>query len=305
MSYGDPRYGNQYDNRGGNGMGLLVRLIPILIGLGAIGLTMVRGCQQGPFGRVQIVGMQPAQESKLGLRAFDEVLQNAHVIQRGPVVDAVTAVTKRLIDAAKTSSEFQQLVGTPIPDFDWELKVVDDKQVNAFCLPGGKIVVYTAILPVAETDAGLATVIGHEISHALAHHGAERMAQQQMVQIGMTSASASMGDMDPGKRQQLLSVLNAGAKFGILSYSRKHETEADHMGLLLMAAAGYDPNETIRFWKRMTEATGGGQQPPEFMSTHPNHQTRIQDLTRWIPDAMPLYENSPYKSETKVLPELR
>ena len=101
------------------------------------------------------------------------------------------------------------------PKFHWELEVVEDPQVNAFCLPGGKIVVYTAILPVAETDAGLATVIGHEISHALAHHGAERMAQQQMVKIGLTSASASMGDMDPNNRQQLLSVLNAGAKFGI------------------------------------------------------------------------------------------
>ncbi len=303
MSYSDPRY----DNRRGNGMGIsiAVRMIPILIGLATIGFTMVRGCQQGPFGRVQIVAIQPEQEAKLGLQAFQEALSNAHVIKHGPVVDAVRAVTKRLIKAATENPEFQQLIGTPIPHFTWELEVVDDQQVNAFCLPGGKIVVYTAILPVAETDAGLATVIGHEISHALAHHGAERMAQQQMVQVGLTSAGASMGDMDPGRRQQLLSVLNAGAKFGILSYSRKHESEADHMGLLLMAAAGYDPNETIRFWKRMSEATSGGQAPPEFMSTHPNHETRIADLTRWIPDAMPLYENSPTKSETHVLPELR
>lgn len=110
--------------------------------------------------------------------------------------------------------------------------------------------------------------------------------------------------MDPVRRQQLLSVLNAGAKFGILSYSRKHESEADHMELL-MAAAGYDPNETIRFWERMTEATGGGQAPPEFMSTHPNHKTRIHDLTSWIPSAMPLYENSPNKSDTQILPGVR
>lgn len=304
MSYGDPRYGNQYGNDGGPGIGWAVRFIPILIGLAAIGFTMVRGCQQGPFGRVQIVGMDPAQESKLGLQAFQETLSQAHVINRGPVVEAVTRVTKRLIKATE-NSDFQALIGTPIPKFDWDLKVVDDRQVNAFCLPGGKIVVYTGILPVAETDAGLATVIGHEISHALAHHGAERMAQQQMVQIGMTSAGASMGDMDPRKRQQLLSVLNAGAQFGILSYSRKHESEADHMGLLLMAAAGYDPTETIRFWQRMTEATANAQSPPEFMSTHPNHQTRIHDLKRWIPDAMPLYQHSAMRSETEVLPEFR
>lgn len=303
MSYGDPRYGYQRGNR--IGPELFVRLIPILIGVAAIGMTMVRGCQQGPFGRVQIVGMKPDQEAQLGMQAFRETLSNARVIRGGAAVQAVKQVTDRLIKATETP-EFQKMIGTPIPQFKWQLEVVDDKQVNAFCLPGGKIVVYTAILPVAETDAGLATVIGHEISHALAHHGAERMAQQQMVQIGLSSAGASMGDMDPGRRQQLLSVLNAGAQFGILSYSRKHETEADHMGLLLMAAAGYDPKETVKFWHRMTEATSGsGEAPPEFMSTHPNHQTRINDLKRWIPDAMPLYEHSEFRSETQVLPSIR
>ncbi|WP_373652532.1 M48 family metallopeptidase [Schlesneria sp. DSM 10557] len=302
MSFGGPRYPRRSSRGNDLQIGLLVRMIPIIFGVCAVGFTMVRGCQQGPFGRVQVVAMNPAQEAKLGLQAFREVLSDAQVVRQGPAASKVREIAERLIEATSNES-FQKLVGTPIPDFDWQLEVVHDRQVNAFCLPGGKIVVYTAILPVAETDAGLATVVGHEIAHALAHHGAERMAQQQMVQIGLVSASASMGDMDASRRQQLLSVLNAGAKFGILSYSRKHESEADHMGLLLMAAAGYDPKESIRFWERMTATTGGGQAPPEFMSTHPNHQTRIRDLTRWMPEAEALYQRSPLKSRTEVLPE--
>ena len=295
-------YGNQGDYRQnrGPGINLGARMIPIVIGLIAIGVTMARGCQQGPFGRAQVVAINTQQEAQLGLQAFQEVLSDARVVKRGPTVEAVREIAERLIRATK-SPEFQRQIGTKIPAFEWELEVVDDKQVNAFCLPGGKMVVYTAILPVAETDAGLATVVGHEISHALAHHGAERMAHSQLANIGITAAGVSMGDMDPGQRNGLMSVLNAGAKFGILGYSRSHESEADHMGLLLMAAAGYDPRESIRFWERMSSASGGGA-PPEFMSTHPSHGTRIRDLTNWIPEALPLYERSESKSGTRVLP---
>ena len=294
MSYG-------YGDRGnGGGFGLGARLIPLLIGAIVIGFTMVRGCQHGPFGRTQVVAITPDQEAHLGAQAYREVLTTSRVIHGGPTVDAVRRVTDRLI-AATRNPEFQRRIGIKIPDFQWELEVVDEKQVNAFCLPGGKIVVYTAILPVAVSDAGLATVIGHEISHALGHHGSERMAQQQMANIGLFAAGASIGDMDPGKRQQVMMVLNAGTKFGILGYSRGHESEADHMGLLLMAAAGYDPREAIDFWKRMT-SVGGGAATPEFMSTHPSHGTRIHDLKSWMPEALPLYEHSPVKSRPRVLP---
>ena len=143
------------------------------------------------------------------------------------------------------------------------------------------------------TAAGLATVMGHEISHALAHHGAERMAQTQIAQVLLGGAAGSLGDMDPQQRVEVLRVLNAGAQFGILKYSRKHETEADHMGLFLMAAAGYDPHETVKFWERMQSATKGGGRTPEFMSTHPSHETRIRDLLNLIPRAEPLYRASP------------
>ncbi len=298
MSYGYG-YGRQYGD-GGGGFNLGARLIPIVIGLIAIGITMARGCQHGPFGRTQVVAMSPAQEAQLGLQAYREVLSTSRVIRGGPTVADVKEVTHRLIQAT-SSPDFQSKIGTKIPVFKWELEVVQDRQVNAFCLPGGKIVVYTGILPVAVSDAGLATVIGHEISHALAHHGAERMAQQQMANIGMTAAGASIGDMDPRRQQQIMMVLNAGAKFGILKYSRSHETEADHMGLLLMAAAGYDPRESVEFWQRMTAATSGEGAPPEFMSTHPSHGRRIYDLKKWMPEAMSLYDRSSTKSRPKVL----
>jgi predicted Zn-dependent protease len=296
MSYG---YGYG-PRRSSGGIGLGARFIPILIGLIAIGFTMARGCQMGPFGRNQVVALTPAQEAQLGLQAFQEVLSTSRVVQGGPVVADVREITQRLTNATR-SADFQRRIGIQIPQFEWELEVVDERQVNAFCLPGGKIVVYTGILPVAETDAGLATVIGHEIAHALAHHGAERMAQQQMAQIGLTAAGASISDMDPGHQQQIMMVLNAGTKFGILKYSRSHESEADHVGLLLMAAAGFDPRESVDFWQRMSQATSGAGAPPEFMSTHPSHGTRIHDLKKWMSEAMSLYDQCSTKSRTRVL----
>ncbi|MBM4077279.1 MAG: M48 family metallopeptidase, partial [Planctomycetes bacterium] len=236
MSYG--YNDDQYRRNRGPGFGLGARMVPLLIGLVVVGITMARGCQQGPFGRAQVVAIDARQEAQLGVQAFQEVLSDSNVVKRGEVVDAVNEITSRLIEATQ-NPEFQKRIGIKISEFDWDVRVVHENQVNAFCLPGGKMVVYTAILPVAESDAGLATVMGHEISHALAHHGAERMAHSKMANIGLTAAGASMGDMSASQRESILTVLNAGAKFGILGYSRSHESEADHMGLLLMAAAGY------------------------------------------------------------------
>jgi predicted Zn-dependent protease len=164
------------------------------------------------------------------------------------------------------------------------------------------MVVYTGIIPVCETETGLAVVLGHEIGHALAHHGAERMAQEKMAQVGQLAAGASLSGLDPEQQRQIMGVINAGAKFGVLlPYSRKHESEADKLGLYMMAVAGYDPREAPRFWKRM--AARGGKAPPEFASTHPGHGRRIADLERWLPEVMPLYEAAtPAKGADRPLP---
>lgn len=295
MSYGYPSQQSGPRRRGG------LKFAPILIGVAVILFMYVRGCQPGPFGRHQVVALNPQQEAALGLQAFGEVLEQADIVRRGPAAEMVKRVAQRLASATH-DPEFLALTQQQPQNFDWQVELIRSDEKNAFCLPGGKIVVYTGILPLCETDAGLATVMGHEIAHALAHHGAERMAQQQMVQVGLGAAGGSMSDMDPQRQQQLLSLLNAGAKFGILKYSRSHESEADHMGLFLMAAAGYDPRQSIHFWERMQQATGSGA-PSEFLSTHPSHDTRIHDLTAWMPEAMSLYEASQKAGRSQAIPQ--
>jgi metalloendopeptidase OMA1, mitochondrial len=280
-----------------------VRLLPILLGLLVVGFLTVKGCQEGPFGRRQHVAINAQQEAALGAQAFREVLATADVVRDGPAVAAVEGVARRLTVAA-VADPVLAAVKQKRQQFDWAVRVVRGKEVNAFCLPGGKIVVYTAILPVCETEAGLATVMGHEIAHALAHHGAERMYQQQVAQVGVLAAGASLGEMDPAQRQQIMVAINAGAQFGILKYSRNHESEADHMGLLMMASAGYDPAEAMKFWERMGAASRGRGQPPEFLSTHPSHATRIRDLTGWQSEAEPLYASSE-KQPDRRLPSVR
>jgi predicted Zn-dependent protease len=230
-------------------------------------------------GKVQRVALSTQQEESLGLQAFQQVLSSADVIQSGPAVEAVRRVSSRI--AAQT--------GPAASSFNWQVSVVNSEQVNAFCLPGGKIVVYTGIIPVAETEAGLATVIGHEVAHAVARHGAQRVFQNRLVQTALVGASFSLGDMDYGQRQTIMGLLGAGAQYGVLlPFGRDHEVEADQMGLLYMARAGYDPRESIPFWERMGRAAGGGQ-PPEFMSTHPSHGTRIQNLQAFMDRALAEY----------------
>lgn len=235
-------------------------------------------------GRAARVALSPEQEAQLGLQSYRQVLAQEDVLTGGPEVDLVTRVAQRL--AAVTGDAARQM--------DWQVSVVRSPQVNAFCLPGGKIVVYTGILPVARTEAGLATVMGHEMAHATSRHGAQRLFQSQMANTLMQGAqmSVALGDMPVDQQRTLLGAIGAGAKFGvILPFSREHESEADAVGLLYMARAGYDPRESIGFWQRMAEASQGGQ-PPEFASTHPAHDTRIENLKALMPRAIQEYEQA-------------
>ncbi len=233
-------------------------------------------------GRKSHVGLTTQQEAALGLQSYHQVLSQAQAINSGPEFEMVRRVSTRLAAATGAAGR----------DFDWQESLIQDRQANAFCLPGGKIVVYTGILPIAQNEAGLATVLGHEMAHATSRHGAQRVLQQSLTQTALTGVAVSLSDMDYGKQRAVMGALGAGAQFGVLMpFGREHESEADHIGLIYMARAGYDPHESIRFWERMEQT--GGAQPPEFLSTHPSHGHRIAQLQAWMPEAMQEYERSP------------
>jgi predicted Zn-dependent protease len=233
-------------------------------------------------GRKSHVGMSVEQEAALGFQSYRQVLSQSATINSGPELELVKRVSGRL--AAATGQAGSQ--------FDWKVSLIRDDKVNAFCLPGGKIVVYTGIISVAQNEAGLATVLGHEMAHATSRHGAQRVLQQNLAQTALTGVAVSLSDMDYDKQRVVMGALGAGTQFGVLMpFGRKHESEADQIGLMYMARAGYDPQESIRFWKRMDRA-GSGQQPPEFLSTHPSHGTRIQQLEAWMPKALEEYNRA-------------
>jgi len=234
-------------------------------------------CQTVPLtNRPQLLLIPEGTEIQLGLSSYQEILQKARVSHDPALNEQVTRVGTRIAEA------------TGRTDYQWEFRVLEDKQANAFCLPGGKVAVYTGILPITRDDAGLAAVLGHEVSHAIARHGGERLSQQLAVQGGLLAVQGALARRDGPTVQLVAAALGAGATVGVLlPWSRLQESEADHLGLIFMAKAGYHPSAARDLWVRM--ASLGGPRQPEFLSTHPAPQTRIAQIEAWIPEALQYY----------------
>ena len=242
-------------------------------------LILCVGCATAPVtGRSQFILIPESTEIALGLQSYREILGKSKLSQDQQVVAMVKKVGNRIALAANK------------PEYEWEFNLIqDDKMINAFALPGGKVAVYTGILPHTKDKDGLATVMGHEIAHALVRHGGERMTTILLAQLGQVAMNVALKDRDP----KTVAALNIG--YGIvttvgvvLPFSRNQESEADRVGLILMAKAGYDPSKAPEFWKRMA-AKKGKKSPPEFLSTHPADKRRIEQIKQWLPEAMEYY----------------
>jgi predicted Zn-dependent protease len=270
----------------------------------AVLACMLAACATNPYtNRWQLLMVPQSYETQLGAQAYQDVLRDPkmRLSTDRDEIEPVKRVASRIIEAAKHSK-----YGEEARRFQWEISVIeDDRTKNAFALPGGKIAVYTGIFSMADNESGLAAIIGHEVVHALARHGSERMSQGMLAQIGLVGASIAMQTQgfSPLTNQTAMSALGLGTQVGILlPYSRAHESEADYVGLLLAAEAGYDPREAVAVWERMQTQAGAGQ-AHEFLSTHPGHATRIQRLTEHMPEALALYEQAD-KAMVAALPSV-
>ena len=250
-------------------------------------LLVLTGCQTVPItGRQSLDLVSDDQEMQLGISSFDQ-LKRETPISRDP---AVNAMVKRV------GERIAQVAGKDMPNAQWEFVVFESKEANAFCLPGGKVGVYTGILPITKNEAGLATVIGHEVAHAVAHHGAERISQQLLMQSGGQLLASSLGNADPRWQQAAMVAYGVGSQVGVaLPFSRAHESEADHIGLIYMARAGYQPEEAVSFWERFSQyaKSSGGSGTPGFLRTHPLDEVRIRQLREWLPEAKAELGKSP------------
>jgi predicted Zn-dependent protease len=251
------------------------------------GLVVLAACTTVPVtGRSSLQIIPGSELTAMSLTQYKQVLDESELSQDPAQVAQVRRVGERL---AQATEEFLKAKGYGPSGYEWEFNVIkDDDTVNAWAMPGGKVAVYTGLLPVAQNDEGLATVMGHEIAHVLAGHGNERMSQGLLTQLGGAALSVAVKEQPALTQQIFMGAYGAGTQVGVLlPYSRLHESEADRIGLTLMALAGYDPRAAVPFWERM--AAQSKSRPPQLLSTHPAPETRIEDIKRYLPEALAVY----------------
>ena len=251
-------------------------------------IGLIAGCSSAPYtGRSQLIVVSEGQETALGDDAYRHVLRDSVVTRASDAERIVRKVGERIAAAANK------------PEYKWEFTVINDPEtVNAFAVPGGKVAVYTGIFGPARDEAGLAVVLGHEVAHALARHPAERMSQGLLLQLGGVGLGVALG-RNPAVANQILQVYGIGTGVGVaLPFGRAQETEADRIGLILMAKAGYDPRVALDLWERMEKKEGGKGAPPEFLSTHPGYETRITQLRSFLPEALNYFQASAARVES-------
>ena len=243
----------------------------------AASLVLLSGCQVVPeTGRRQLILMSASQEMQLGLSSFEKIKKENRRSRNAAAQAMVTRVGRRIAAVAN------------LPGANWEFVLFESEQANAFCLPGGKVGIYTGILPITKDEAGLATVMGHEIAHAVARHGAERVSEGMLWQAGGKALGGSITKYDPKTQALIMGAYGIGTQVGRqLPHSRGQESEADRIGLIYMARAGYDPGAAVGFWQRFQDYNrrSGGANTPWFLRTHPLDQVRIQQIQKWLPDA--------------------
>ena len=244
---------------------------------------LLTSCGSVPFtGRKQVLLVSDQEVLSSSLTQYGDYMKSATKSTDKAKSEMVTRVGKKIAAATEAYLKANGME-SEIKNFQWEFNLVKDNQVNAFCMPGGKIVVYEGLLPLVASDDELAVVVGHEVAHAVAKHSNERMSQQLMTQYGAAILGQAVSDKSATVQTLASTVYGVGAQYGVmLPFSRKHESEADYMGLVFMAMAGYNPEVAVNFWQKMSAGKGGS--TPEFMSTHPSDATRINDIKRYLPE---------------------
>jgi predicted Zn-dependent protease len=256
---------------------------PLLVAL------LVAACATVPVtGRKQLSLVSDAEMQAMSYQQYEEVIAQSQLSDDAEEVAMIRRVGEKIQRAVEEYFR-QEGMSSHLDGYAWEFNLIESDQVNAWCMPGGKVAFYTGILPVCQDETGVAVVMGHEVAHAVAEHGSERMSQGLAAQFGSVALSEALSSEPETTQQIAMTAFAVGAQYGaILPYSRLHESEADHLGLIFMAMAGYDPRAAPAFWQRM--AALGGQAPPEFMSTHPSSQSRVDNLREKMPEALEYYK---------------